>query len=152
MKPTKSILALPLVLLLLPGLSACDEGNYKRDMILEYLDYVGIIQSIDRTTESMRLEYVAAYPSLPTAFWDDPRVVALFDNYKIGVLRSYTEALDDGLTYQELEFLVDFYSTEDARRAIALWQRIEPTMVATSLEAGREFSAEWTSLVEEGVD
>ena len=148
MKQICSRLALPL-LLLLPGLSVCDEGKSRQDLILEYLDHMGVIESIDLSTETMRYEYEEYYDFLPRTFWEDPRVVALFDNYRIALLRGYTEALDDGLTDEELTFMVDFYASEDGRRAVALWRRLDPLMVASSYEAGRTFTEELMYLVEE---
>ena len=149
MKPIYSRLALPLVLLLLPGLVACEEGKSRQDLILEYLDNMGVIESIDLSTEMMRVEYEEYYPFLPNAFWDSPRVVALWDNYKVALLRGYTEALEDGLSDEELDFLVEFYRTEDGKRAVTLWRSLDPLMVAAGSEAGRAFTDELTFLMEE---
>ncbi len=151
MKPMHSKLALPLMLLLLPGLVACDEGNSRQDLALEYLDYMGVMESIDRSTETMRREYEEYYPDLPGTFWDDPRVSALFDNYEVALLRVYVEALES-LSDEELNFLVDFYASEEGQRAVALWRRLDPIMVEASYEAGRAFTEELTYLMEEGIE
>ncbi len=122
----------------------------RRDRVLEYLQYVGLIDSIDLQVETMRQEYEEYYAYMPGEFWDDPRVADIFDAYKVGLLKGHVEVMENSLSDDDLGFLVEFYSSESGRRAVALGKRLDPILISAASEAGQEFSAAFTLLVEEG--
>jgi len=127
---------------------SAEGGKAKNDLVLEYLDYVGVVDSIELQVETMFLEYRDFYPNFSKEFWEDPRVIALFDDYRVSLLRGYAEAMEDGLSAEELEFLVDFYSSEKGKKVVALGKRLDPLTIAAAADAGKEFSAGFASLVE----
>ncbi len=144
------VLALSL-LLTAPPVSA-DGADAKREMALEYLQFLGYVESIDLAVETMRMEYEEYYTYLPNTFWEHPDVVEAFNSYKVALLRGYVETLVRDLPDSDLEFLVDFYATEDGRRVAALDRQLNPMMVAAGAEAGREFATVFTYLMENGTD
>jgi len=148
--PSKLVLAMSLLVLSLSALA--DSAKSKRDFVLEYLQNVGVIDSIDLQIESLRVEYAEHYSYLPNEYWDAPRVVAAFDDFKVSLLRGYVEAMEDDLSDEDLDFLVDFYASEDGQRVVALGRRLDPLMVAAASEAGKEFTAVFTELIESGAD
>ncbi len=150
MKTIHSKLALLGIVLLVPGLAAADTGKSKQDLVLEYLDYIGVIESIELSTETMRMDYEEYYAFVPDTFWEDPRVEAAFDNYKVSLLRGYTEALTEELSDEELDFLIEFYASEEGKRVIAIGRRLDPLMVAANSEAGGVFADELSYLLEYG--
>ncbi len=129
-----------------------ESDSSKRDLVLEHLQYVGVIDSIDLQIETMRVEYEEYYSHFPDDFWDEPRVVDLFDTYKVALLRGYVEAMDEELSDEDLNFLVDFYASKDGQRVVALGKRLDPIMVAAAFEAGKSFTAMFTELIENGTD
>ena len=52
----------------------------------------------------------------------------------------------------DLEFLVDFYASEDGQRIVALGKRMDPLYVAAAFEAGREFQAIFETELEGNID
>ncbi len=150
MKLIRTVPALLGFAVLVPGLAVADTGKSKQDLVLEYLDYIGVIESIELSTETMRMDYEEYYAFLPDTFWEDPRVVAAFDNYKVSLLRGYTEALTDELSDEELDFLVEFYASEEGKRVIAIGRRLDPLMIAANSEAGSVFADELNYLMEYG--
>jgi len=148
--PAKFVLTMSLLLVSLSTLASGDKS--KRDLVLEYLQFVGVIESIDLQVEAMREEYSEYYSYLPNEYWDAPRVVEAFDNYKVSLLRGYVEAMEEDLSDEDLNFLVVFYASEEGRRVVELGRRLDPLMVAAASEAGKKFTAAFNELIENGTN
>ncbi|MEO1201893.1 MAG: hypothetical protein AAFX10_04235 [Pseudomonadota bacterium] len=147
----KSVLTL-LSLAILAAAASADEDAAKRQRVLEFLEYTGAIESIELQVETMQMEYQEYYAFLPRDFWERPGVVDAFDAYKVALLRGYVEAMQDDLSDEDLDFLVDFYASEDGQRVIALGKRLDPLYVAAASEASKEFMALFEEQLEGDVE
>lgn len=137
-----------LLLFLLPFVARGEAREIQRELVLSYLETIGVIESIDLQVETMRVEYLDYYSFLPNSFWDEPPVEELFDGYKVALLRGYVEAMEDELSVEELKFLIEFYDSENGQKAIAFSRRLNPLMVAAASEAGRDFTSAFAVLVD----
>ena len=144
--------ALAVLLVVLSWSAIAERNNTKRDLVLEYLQYVGVIDSIDLQIETMRIEYEEYYWQIPHDFWDEPLVVDLFENYKVALLRGYVDVMEEGLSDEDLEFLVDFYASAEGQRVVSLGKQLDPLTVAATSEAGKEFTAAFTEMVENAIE
>ncbi len=126
--------------------TACisDTSKPKQELILEYFEYIGLKETFALQAETMFQDYVEAFDYLPQEFWQDEEVIAVFEDFKITVLRGYVEAMESEVSAEELEFLVAFYSSEDGKRVVELGKRIDPLIVASNSEAGRNFNELFT--------
>jgi len=140
------IQSLILSILLVTSVGTADSNRAKRDLILEYFEYVGVISSIELQVETMFLEYESVYTHLPRSFWEDERIDELFGRFKVDLLKNYVEVMETEVTDEELEFLVEFYSTEKGKRVVELGNRIQPHFIASAAEAGQSFSAAFAEL------
>ena len=126
-----------------------DEVPDKRERILEYFEYVGLFTGLELTVESTYADSVKFYSYLPDDFWEDERVINVFRKYKEDLIRLYVDAMEEGVTLEEVEFLIDFYQSEKGKKVVELGIRTEGLFVDATSEANQSFTAVFSDLIEE---
>lgn len=121
----------------------------ERDRILEYLEDIGVVEAVALHVDATREMYIESYAFLPNSFWDDARIVSLFDQLAADMLGSYVKVMERDLSEEEIEFLIEFYKTEDGRRAVDLGKRMNPGVISDSTGVSMTFSSEFLKALEE---
>ena len=139
MKAVVTFTALALALVF-TGRAAAEPDELKRDRVLQYLTDVGIVRTVELQAEALRQDYEAAYTRLPPCFWQDERIVELFEIWKTAMVESHIRVMHRELTEEEFAFLIDFYQSDDGRRAVDIAQRTAPAFIDAGSEVNRIFA------------
>lgn len=142
------LLAVALVTLV-GGCAVAPSDQSKQQRITQYLDDIGVVETLELRFDALRNTYATTFEGLPPCFWEDDRVLKWFDDYKSALLQSYIEVVDTEFTDEELNFLVDFYASRKGRRAIELGERTAPAFVTANAAVDVSFSNSFIELIQE---
>ena len=119
---------------------ALSQPAVPRDKVLAYFAATGVLDSIERQVQLTADELKRLYPTLPSAFWNDPAFASALLRFKQDLTDGFVQAAAANLTEQEINELLAFVQSDQGKRMVALQLRLAPLYERATVQPQQRFN------------
>ena len=124
-------------------------GDSKDEKARKYLELYGVVDSINRNTDSSMSDIKRHYSHLKPGFWKDERLDRMVETYKTRLFEEYVNVAVNTLTEEELDELFAFLNTDLGKKFLSIDARLRPLYDGAAAKVNSQFMDSLTKLMYE---